>query len=648
MAWVVVAGLLVGSPGSAFAKKTPLPDACPGGRFPVAGDPLVPGGASPDAILIDGTQVSVVSGCPALAARRKLTKKGTRLVAVWQGCGSLAGRVKLIAFLDAATCESLTARFKGKKVKRHFSVQVEVPSDAVGRAKDGIPEGAVLVTRDEWEALKQRPDFRSMGPAQLAADAADEAAREAADEQTTSDFLVQNPATMPQVLGGIDPSDGTVESADNGNFLHHLTDSTGTPLMVETLGQKSRRRFIADNLRQFPALDNQQRLFDDYFDGLAGLDPALVGMLPTKDDAHKMSARALQDLNRSIAINFGQYVPLVPPPGGLPPPGHPALCTGEEGVGDDVDRTGGTTCNTHGALSAWNATTWGLKFYATCVRDQGSRGTCWAFATNAAVELWVAKKYNRWINLSEQDLVFNTKHLWYPSTYGDNGGPPFEKILDTGYTHPFEFQWDYNKSFSRTANDTTMTYHNTCVGYGGAEAAFCSNTNHQGELICVNILGFTFCGAIGPTITTTSGFHHTFANWFWYPSDPSGSFATMVWGLAIFQKPILIAFGVTPSFDGPDANGYVTYRGPHCTVHSDGSCTSSPGCECDRGGHIVLATGLVDNTALPVGAPAGSGGGYVVVKNSWGNCYGDAGYVYLPYDWVKAYVGAAAVVGDIN
>jgi hypothetical protein len=649
MVWVVVAGILVGGPGSALARKrTPPPAACPGGRFPVVGDPLVPGGPAPDAIMINGTQVSVESGCPAIAARRKLTKTGTQLIAVWKRCGTRRGRVTLVAFLDAVTCESLSVRFRGRRINRRFSTQVEVPADAFGRAKDPLPDGAILVSMEEYEALKQRPDFRSLGAAQRAADAADEAAREAADEQTTSEFLLQNPGTSPQVLGGVDPADGSVGSGDNGNYFHTLTDRTGAPINVETLGPRARRRFVAENIRRFPALDNQQRLYDDYYNGLAAIDPALPGSLPTPADARQLSPKALRDLNDSTALQFGQFLPLVPPPGGLPPPGHPASCTGEEGVGDDTDRSGGTTCATHGPLSAWQNTTWGLKFYATCVRDQGRRGTCWGFSTNAAVELWVAKKYARWINLSEQHLVYMTKHIWYPSFYGDNGGPPFEKILDTGYTHPFEFQWDYNQSRSRTANDTTMTYRNTCLGYGGAEAAFCSDTNHQGQLVCFDFLGFRFCGAVGPSITTTSGFHHTFANYFWYPSDPSGSFATMVWGLAIFQKPILIAFGVTPSFDVPDANGYVTYRGPHCAVAMNGTCTPSPGCECDRGGHIVLATGLVDNSQLPPGAPPGAGGGYVVVKNSWGNCYGDAGYVYLPYDWVKAYVGAAAVVGSIN
>jgi hypothetical protein len=296
----------------------------------------------------------------------------------------------------------------------------------------------------------------------------------------------------------------------------------------------------------------------------------------------------------------------------------------------------------------WNNRVWGLKWETTCVKDQGARGTCWGFSTTASTELWVAKKYDRWINLSEQQLVYQTKHLWYPSYFGDNGGPPLEKIADTGYTFPFENAWDYNQSRSRAIDGTAMTYRNSCTGYGGAEAAFCSDTNHQGKVICFDLGLFRLCAAIGPDIPTTSGFAPTTWSWFWDPGNPNNSFATLVWAVAIFQKPVIAAFGVTPSFDGPDANGYMTYRGPHCAVDGMGRCTASPGCECDRGGHIVLVTGIIDNSQLPAGAPPGDGGGYVIMKNSWGTCYGDGGYVYAPYSWFKAMVGAAGVIGDIN
>jgi hypothetical protein len=355
----------------------------------------------------------------------------------------------------------------------------------------------------------------------------------------------------------------------------------------------------------------------------------------------------LRNLNESLATLGSQFLPAVPPPGGVPPPGYPGTCNGEEGSGDGIDRLGESVCGTHRANGIYLNKNWALKFRTTCVRSQGSRGTCWGFTTTAAVECEVAKNHDRWINLSEQHLVYMTKHVWYPSTYGDNGGPPLDAILSRGYTHPFEEQWDYNQSRSRTSNDGAQRYTNSCVGYTPAESAFCSDTNHQGQLICVDLLLFRFCAAFGPFITTTSGFAPTRWAYIWDPADTTRAFANLVWAVGIFRKPVLFAFPVTPSFDGPDANGYVTYRGPHCVVPMGGTCTPAPGCECDRGGHLALITGLIDNSQLPAGAPAGAGGGYFILKNSWGHCYGDAGYAYLPYDWVKNLGGWAAVI-DVN
>lgn len=34
-------------------------------------------------------------------------------------------------------------------------------------------------------------------------------------------------------------------------------------------------------------------------------------------------------------------------------------------------------------------------------------------------------------------------------------------------------------------------------------------------------------------------------------------------------------------------------------------------------------------------APEGEVGGYFIVRNSWGPCWGDGGYVYIPYRWLR-------------
>jgi C1A family cysteine protease len=46
------------------------------------------------------------------------------------------------------------------------------------------------------------------------------------------------------------------------------------------------------------------------------------------------------------------------------------------------------------------------------------------------------------------------------------------------------------------------------------------------------------------------------------------------------------------------------------------------------GGHALFCCGYQDDTQY-------AGGGYTIVKNSWGTEFGDDGYVYLPYDYIS-------------
>jgi len=93
----------------------------------------------------------------------------------------------------------------------------------------------------------------------------------------------------------------------------------------------------------------------------------------------------------------------------------------------------------------------------------------------------------------------------------------------------------------------------------------------------------------------------------------------------VLGRPVVMSASVTPSFDSPDANGFAHYAGAS---------------ETSRGGHALHITGFIENAKLSAklpGATLGAGGGYFIVKNSWGTCFGDAGYIYLPYNWIRNY-----------
>jgi len=56
------------------------------------------------------------------------------------------------------------------------------------------------------------------------------------------------------------------------------------------------------------------------------------------------------------------------------------------------------------------------------------------------------------------------------------------------------------------------------------------------------------------------------------------------------------------------------------------------------GGHAVLVVGYATGE--------GEGSGRFIVRNSWGDGWGDGGYGYLPFDYVTDYGIAAWELGD--
>jgi hypothetical protein len=106
------------SAGPTWARR-PIAQLCPGGRFVVLGNQqLVTGGlaAGADAIVIDGREVTIGSGCPPRAGTVKATRKGTRVRDTWATCGELHG-VRLKALLAQPECTTLRGSIRARKRK---------------------------------------------------------------------------------------------------------------------------------------------------------------------------------------------------------------------------------------------------------------------------------------------------------------------------------------------------------------------------------------------------------------------------------------------------------------------------------------------------------------------------------------------------
>ncbi len=370
--------------------------------------------------------------------------------------------------------------------------------------------------------------------------------------------------------------------------------------------------------------------------------------------------------------------------------GSPKGCRDEEGTGNNGDS--GEPCAAPNPSGLRARASWPLKDFNTCVRDQGNRGTCTAFGMSAAVESAVAVKYGRYVNLSEQDLYKKQKLEWFPfplDFYGDGYNPAWSVISQMigGYRYPFERDWDYNKSKKRCISTTDTNgngllddpdprcdqqrrYHRSCENYSNVN---CSDTNHQARNRCYRVetkvvtqvvrrvcnwvesipvigavLGDWVCDNVTENVEKveelevclyetnipgTSGFRVNNAIPFYAPIlDPQIGVEQAKAFLAS-RTPIVFCFTVPESFGGSTSNGGFVRFDPN---------------EKGDGGHCVLMTGFIDNKDLPAGIAPGEGGGYFIVKNSWGCDFGDQGYAYLPYSWVKKWGTEMIAVTDVS
>ena len=326
-------------------------------------------------------------------------------------------------------------------------------------------------------------------------------------------------------------------------------------------------------------------------EALANLDSASLGI-------------ALDSLLTELANQSASYLngfQLFSPPSA-------ADCAAEAGYRMGLD--GVITRSTYAPKGIMGNVSFALHNDLTCVRDQARRGTCYAFAIAAAIETAVHVENGNKINLSEQHATWKgqtTTGFAHRYTYGVDVAQFLEDIMSSGYQIPKEKMWPYNPSLNRSDDKVGKVYPFSCTDYPWTCTDYAFQTEEN----------------VDPTYT--------------YP-DPvpnAGAFGVSSvtqltqddLGLAIAKKlleqkvPLVWAFDVTANFKKPDANGYIKYDSADLP---------------NGHGHAVLMAGWVPNGDLPAGAPAGSGGGYYLLKNSWGDDFGDAGYAYAPYDYVLA------------
>lgn len=401
--------------------------------------------------------------------------------------------------------------------------------------------------------------------------------------------------------------------------------------------------------------------------GAAKGDAALGAALAKLPSPDQVAGQGIAKINEAIAGLSKVWVDLFKP---KPGDGKPHDCGQEEGAGYGGDMVDGSprTPNPQGLLARMN---WTLKPFTTCVRDQGSRGSCVAFCITGAAEARLAFERNKFVNLSEQDLYKHMKLDWMWPDYCDDGYSSEWGILAqmlTGYRFPFEREWDYNPSPNRTT-DGPGCWTRSCDNYTGGP---CSDTNHQAAYVCHTadvkvvkevvsevcefvetipiiggFLGEWVCEPVTKLVETVEQVEVCV-----YEADvPRSSNVRITGALPVYNTlvsadmelakfwlangaPLSLSIGTPPSFGAATENG--------------GFVRLPSGKEKSRGGHCVLVTGFVDNKDLPREIAPGAGGGYLIIKNSWGTGYGDSGYAYLSYDWVRKWGRTMNAVTDVS
>lgn len=267
------------------------------------------------------------------------------------------------------------------------------------------------------------------------------------------------------------------------------------------------------------------------------------------------------------------------------------------------------------------------------VRDQGVRNTCWGFTAIAALEVRERVQRGENMNLSEQFLVNQVRAKWVPNDYVESGDATsaLNEAYKAGQVIPAESVWTYNSAPNRPNVDA---YTRICEPYGrGPYAGTCGDTAHESGQPCTLIRGMKFCSNMRVSYSGPGAAPAQAKN-MWRNGQPF-PLASLRENLAQ-GVPLLVDLRLYPGFrevkTGGAQRGVLTNTG---TLRFD---ANGKLVDAAKGTHQMLIVGFLPNEQLVEPGdppPDAAGGGYFVVRNSWGCGYGDGGYVYMPVEYAK-------------
>ncbi|WP_333659779.1 C1 family peptidase, partial [Meiothermus cerbereus] len=481
--------------------------------------------------------------------------------------------------------------------------------------KEGLPADAQVVSPEEFQK------GIASGELVLSSTASIAAARQAREIQYQNDKRFLSGISNP------DPNTAALlaEAAGSPSFEGDRPVSGPGGESVVLFGLGTQLHNAAETYQRSQSVDNA---LDDYALSYALLPEDLKPRAPTPDSLKgKPLAEikaALHQLNELLGSQPASLrMARLEPMGGIQPQAI--------NPGNGTDNNG--PCNSTNLVKRF----WfPLKNFISPVKNQARRGTCWAFTAIGAVESRERVQNNNPADLSEQFLVNKVKQDWDSSDYTD--GYWSEKALETavnkGQSFPSEGGWTYNGATSRPSvkDGDSDSYANSCNGYTGT----CSDTAHQSRRVCTTFI-FTFCGYAkatfgGPGVASSRTIQ------VWKNGD---TFDLNRLRNYLSQGYVLLA-------------SFPVYKGFMDDVKSDGVVSNYSRTMLDKGkevsgsygGHAVQIVGFLSNEEMSEfgQTPNIGGGGYFIVKNSWGCGAGDGGFYYVPADYVSSIFNSLSVL----